>query len=150
MKTEYIAAEIEDILGIRRSRIQLYIDQGVVHPFDESRAKGSKHRFSPGNIFEIALAMYITGTGLSMEVARHILSVIRIDYAEHLELKRAQGGDSIYVALEFKGKGDQCPEVTVKPHRSGSSGVFYVTDKDYPHIILINISSIKNAIVEKL
>ncbi len=68
---------VMELLGIRRSRIQYYVDQGIICPARDSGGSGTYRLFSQRNIDEIRVAMALVKTGMRINKVRETMSTLR-------------------------------------------------------------------------
>jgi len=74
----YKSKEVQHMLNIRKSRLQYYVDSGVVNPEIDTTGRGVSRRYSQRNMVEVKLAMVLIRLGIGVEtVARIIKSISR-------------------------------------------------------------------------
>lgn len=65
------------ILGVRKSRLQKYVVDGLVIPAQDSDGPGTDRLYSARNVAEFAAAIVFFRYGLNVDIVKHILSWAR-------------------------------------------------------------------------
>ncbi len=77
---EYKTSEACKILGLNRSTLQFYYDQGIIIPVKDATGRGSQRYFSPKNLVELSYSRHfgekIVRVKELPETARHIEKLV--------------------------------------------------------------------------
>lgn len=70
----YIRKEVTELLGIRHSTIEVYVNNGIIVPeIDNPGGKGTRRRFSKRNLLQILITQRLVKLGLSLAEVRDVL-----------------------------------------------------------------------------
>lgn len=147
-----------DILKVKKSRIQYYVDMGIIVPLEDSQGPGTNRYFSKRNIAEIHLAQTLTKLGVGIKTNRVIVQKLsRVDdnYAETSKvLKMEQGYSSLtphtldfdaigFLQITFSKPEDPDPHVDIFYVSEVVSRKLLKDSENTSHVLLVNISKIK-------
>ncbi len=65
------------ILGMKRSNIQYYYDQGIIVPVEDSSGRGSHRYFSTRNLVEITIVKHLVDLGLNVKLLERLFQSIQ-------------------------------------------------------------------------
>ncbi len=90
IKEKYKTQEACKILGLKRSNIQFYKDQGLVKPDDLGEGRGSKIFFSPRNLVEIAYVRHLAESGMTLKTLPALFDDVqgKVDEKNKIESKK--------------------------------------------------------------
>lgn len=82
MDKTYSAEDVQNILDIKRSRIQFYIGEKLFEPESSGEGKGVRRVFSKRNIAELYLIIELFNLGLHKDQVRYLISFIKSQDSE--------------------------------------------------------------------
>jgi hypothetical protein len=73
---EFLAADIERITGVKRNRLQQWIEYGFITPsIQEASGSGSRNVWSRADLYSIAIFKKVTESGLSRDIVSDLLTI---------------------------------------------------------------------------
>jgi DNA-binding transcriptional MerR regulator len=154
--------QVMSILDIKKSRIQYYVDMGIIDPVEDSRGPGTDRYFSKRNIAEIRLAQTLTKLGVGIKTNRTIVQELISsgdDFKDEIgELIGAEGktfscitphtpdlyDGTAFLKITFSTPEDLTPHVEVFYANVPNAHHKVVRNpEDTSHMLLVNLTRIK-------
>lgn len=165
--TTYKVSEVIDILTIRKSRVQYYVDQEIIDPIVPSEGPGTYRKFSARNIAEIRLAMLLAKKGVGVKTIGAVIKVLKklesTAVAELIKQGLPKGQYSFidptldniedrlcYMALSYKTDDDPTPDFNVILFDSEKKVESNINIDTSMSVLMVNLTKIKDLVADKL
>ena len=137
----YIKKEVTELLELKPSTIEVYVDKGLVTPeVDNPGGKGTRRRYSPGNLFEFLLIQKLVLYGLSLAKIKSVLEKLRTD--DHLDANGWKDSDVTFLVIyTTESKADE-PLIEPVIGTPQDRGIGLVIPRDADGALIVRLSDV--------